>query len=76
MCRVLEIERTGFYAWLENPLSNRARENAVLTGQIKQFWLESGCSYGYRNITRDLLDANVPCSKNRVRSGNSILSWL
>jgi putative transposase len=66
MCRVLEIERSGFYAWQAEPHSPRARENEVLTGQIKQYWLESGCVYGYRNITTDLKDANITCSKNRV----------
>jgi putative transposase len=50
MCRVLEIERTGFYAWLAEPVSPRAKDNAELIAQIKQYWLESGCIYGYRNI--------------------------
>ncbi|XES12601.1 IS3 family transposase [Citrobacter freundii] len=30
---------------------------ARLTGQIKQFWLESGCVYGYRKIHLDLRDS-------------------
>ena len=66
MCRVLEVERSGFYAWLAEPLSPRAVDNARLTGQIKQYWLESGCVYGYRNITRDMRDGGFPCSENRV----------
>jgi putative transposase len=66
MCRVLGIERSGFYAWLQAPQSPRARHNEWLTGQIKQYWLESGCVYGYRNIAMDLNDAGMPCSKNRV----------
>lgn len=66
MCRVLDIERSGFYAWLKTPQSPRARHNEWLTGQIKQHWLESGCVYGYRNITMDLKDAGITCSKNRV----------
>lgn len=28
----------------------------MLAGQIKQFWLESGCVYGYRKIHLDLRD--------------------
>ena len=66
MCRVLDIERTGFYAWLAEPLSPRARDNVRLTGQIKQYWLESGFVYGYRNITKDMRDGGMPCSENRV----------
>ena len=27
MCAALEVSRSGFYEWLRNPLSDRAREN-------------------------------------------------
>lgn len=37
-----------------------------LTGQIKQFWLESGCVYGYRKIHVDLRDSGQQCGVNRV----------
>lgn len=66
MCRVLEIERSGFYAWLKCPMSDRAKEDKRLLGQIKQFWIESGFAYGYRNITRDMKDSGERCGKNRV----------
>ncbi len=66
MCRVLKVHRSGFYAWLKKPLSNRAREDVRLLCQIKQFWMESGFAYGYRNITRDLKDNGEHCGKNRV----------
>ena len=29
MCRVLEIERTGFYAWLAEPFSQRALADII-----------------------------------------------
>ena len=66
MCRVLEIERSGFYAWMRQPDSKRAMEDRRLLGQIKQFWIESGFAYGYRNITQDLKDTGETCGKNRV----------
>ena len=31
MCRCLRIQPSGFYAWLKNPLSKRAREDARQT---------------------------------------------
>jgi len=46
MCRVIGVHRSGFYAWLRQPLSQRAIEDKRLLGLIKQFWLESGCAYG------------------------------
>jgi putative transposase len=66
MCRVLGIERSGFYAWLRQPESKRAIEDKRLLGQIKQFWIESGFAYGYRNITKDMRDAGETCGHNRV----------
>ncbi|PAU77061.1 IS3 family transposase [Halovibrio salipaludis] len=66
MCRVLNVHFSGFYAWLHNPESPRTKANQRLLGLIKQSWLESGCVYGYRNITLDLKDLGEQCSKNRV----------
>lgn len=66
MCRVLRVHRSGFYAWLKAPLSRRAKENIRLTGRIKQFWLESGCVYGYRKIHADLCSFGERCGLNRV----------
>lgn len=66
MCRVLKVHFSGFYAWLSEPETPRHKENRRLTGLIKQFWLESGGVYGYRNITLDLKDLGERCSQNRV----------
>ncbi|PTB85708.1 IS3 family transposase, partial [Pseudidiomarina aestuarii] len=66
MCRVLGVHFSGFYAWLHEPESPRAKANRRLIGLIKQAWLESGGVYGYRNITLDLKDLGERCSKNRV----------
>jgi putative transposase len=66
MCRVMQIHRSGFYAWLKQPKSERQREDERLLHQIKQCWLESGFAYGYRNITKDLKDLGESCGKNRV----------
>jgi len=37
-----------------------------VTGQIKPFWLESGCVYSYRKIHLDLRDTGLQCGVNRV----------
>ncbi|WP_131813978.1 IS3 family transposase, partial [Candidatus Terasakiella magnetica] len=66
LCRVIGFHRSGFYAWLKQPLSQRAIEDKRLSGLIKQSWLESGTSYGYRNITKDLRDWGEVCGKHRV----------
>jgi putative transposase len=36
MCEVLDVSRSGFYAWLKRNQSDRERENMELTGVIKK----------------------------------------
>ena len=66
MCRVLRVHFSGFYAWLKEPLSHRAQEDARQTELIRQAWAESGKVYGYRKLTDDLRDQGERISENRV----------
>ena len=66
MCRVLGVHRSGYYAWTSTPLSKRALDNAVLLGEIKQFYAASGHIYGSPRIYRDCKTAGLACSENRV----------
>jgi putative transposase len=66
LCRVLGVQRSGFYAWSRRPLSRRAREDVRQTGLIKQFWIESGGVYGYRKLHDDMRDIGEACGKHRV----------
>lgn len=54
MCRVLGIHRSGFYAWLKNPLFRRALESERLVEQIRHFWNERDGVYGSPRIFLDL----------------------
>ena len=62
----MHVHPSGYYAWLREPESRREIEDKRLTGLIKQFWLESGCHFGYRNIHLDLMEAKIPCGRDRV----------
>ncbi|WP_246194383.1 IS3 family transposase [Pseudoxanthomonas jiangsuensis] len=66
MCRVLGVQRSGYYAWLRHGASAREREDQRLLGLIKHHWLASGTVYGYRKITLDLREAGEQCSRHRV----------
>ena len=66
MCRVLRVHFSGFYAWLKEPLSRRAHEDARQTELIRQAWADSGRVYGYRKLTDDLRDQGEQISENRV----------
>jgi len=50
LCKVMKVHRSGYYAWLNEPLSNRAKEDENITKEIIKSWNESGCIYGYRKV--------------------------
>eukprot|EP00166_Cyanidium_caldarium_P005762 ctg_7217.g500 len=54
LCLTLKVHPSGYYAWLSEPQSVRAKEDQRLLGLIKHSWLESGGVYGYRKIHDDL----------------------
>ena len=66
MCRMLGIHRSGYYAWLKEPASDRHKDDQRLLGLIKHSWLESGSLYGHRNLTTDLRELGETCSRHRV----------
>ena len=54
MCRVMKVSSSGFYSWLQRPLSLRAQYNAVLTKEIHQVYKISKRSYGSPRISKEL----------------------
>jgi putative transposase len=41
MCRVLEVAPSGYYEWLQQPISNRAHEDARLLRLIRASFIAS-----------------------------------
>jgi putative transposase len=56
MCRLLRISRSGYYAWLDRPMSARARADLALTGRIESIHRGSKGNYGSPNIHAELAD--------------------
>lgn len=56
MCRLLHISRSGFYAWLDRPMSERDRSDLALTGKIETIHRRSRGVYGSPNIHAELAD--------------------
>jgi putative transposase len=57
MCRVLEVAPSGYYAWSQQPLSNRAREDARLLRLIRASFIASHGVYGAPRVFLDLREA-------------------
>ena len=66
MCRVLKASRSGFYAWLHKPLSDRAIEDQRLLDLIRDSYSASSGVYGARRVFLDLREAGETCGKHRV----------
>jgi putative transposase len=66
MCRVLDVAPSGYYAWLQEPVSNRAREDARLLRLIRASFTASHGIYGSPRVFLDLREAGETCSKHRV----------
>ena len=66
MCRVLRVQRSGYYAWKDTPKSLRAQADEALTTAIQQSFEDSDGIYGSPRIHRDLREAGVLCGKKRV----------
>src|SRR5580765_2119960 len=66
MCRLLNVTRSGYYAWLKEPVSNRAQEDARLLRLIRASFVASHGIYGAPRIFLDLREAGETCSKHRV----------
>ena len=56
MCRVLQVSKSGFYAWDGRPMSARARTDIGLTARIHAIHRRSRGIYGAPNIHAELAD--------------------
>lgn len=55
MCEALGVSRSGFYAWLVRPRSQRSLSDEWLGAQVRQSFLGSDRTYGARRIWHDVL---------------------
>ncbi len=66
MCRVLKVCRSGFYQWLNKPLSDRAIEDQRLLVLVRASYAASSGVYGAPRIFLDLREAGESCGRNRI----------
>ena len=66
MCKIFNISRSGYYSWLNRPISRRAQENKQLGDNITQIYIKHKGKYGCPRITKELHKTGLSCGKNRV----------
>ena len=66
MCQVMNVSRSGYYAWKSRPVSRRERANRDLLGEIQRIH-QTDCSvYGSPRMYKELMARGFQCSENRV----------
>ena len=66
MCRLLEVSRSGFYAWLKRPQSERAQRRALVSEAVEATFFGFKKRYGAPRVTIELNEQGVGCSLNHV----------
>jgi putative transposase len=66
MASVLKVSRSGYYKWLRQPTSKRAREDAQLSVLIHKLFKQHRRCYGSIRIADDLRDMGYYYGKNRI----------
>jgi putative transposase len=66
MCRMLGVAPSGYYAWLVQPISDGAQEDARLLRLIRASYTASQGIFGAPRVFLDLREAGETCSKHRV----------
>lgn len=65
-CQTLQVSRSGYYAWVTRPRSEREAENIELTLAIVEIHKESRRTYGVPRICAKLKNLGKKLGKNRV----------
>jgi len=66
LCRVLDVARSGFYAWGRRPIGARAQQNQGLVTQIRACYQAAHGRYGSPRIHQDLCAQGIRVGRHRV----------
>jgi transposase InsO family protein len=66
MCEVLNVSRSGYYAWNTRQPSTRQKDNEELLRHIREVHTQSRRLYGSPRIAAKLKEQGFGCGKNRV----------
>jgi putative transposase len=67
LCQMLQVSRSGYYAWRNRGPNRRQQENEQLMVQIKTVYEHGRGTYGYRRVYAALVAKGITCGKHRVR---------
>ena len=65
MSRIMSVSASGYYAWLERPLSKRAREEMRLEIEIKAAHTRTRQTYGAERLQCDLAENGIQVGESQ-----------
>ena len=66
LCKTLEVSQSGYYAWKSREPSQHCREDARLSADIQQIFVEHRQVYGSPRIHAVLKAQGIACGRKRV----------
>lgn len=66
LCRVLKVSRSGYYAWLTRPMSERERHAAEIVEAMRQIHVATMETYGSPRMHVELVESGFSISLGRV----------
>jgi transposase InsO family protein len=68
MCELLEVSGSGYYAWIDRPVSARVKRREELAGKIVEVHIEARRLYGSPRVYHELLKQGEKVCLNTVAS--------
>jgi transposase InsO family protein len=65
-CQVLQVTRSGYYAWQKRPISATAQKRAELTRQVQTVYAQNRRVYGAPRIHEELQASGHSCNRKTV----------
>ena len=66
MCQVLEVSKSGYYAWLKRPVSQRQVRGQELAAKVRQAYQASHRTYGSPRVHQELIADGEKVCRNTV----------
>lgn len=66
ICCVMRVSRSGYYQWIDRPVSNREKTNQTLLGRIQEIHQESRGTYGSPRVYESCRQEGCKAGVHRV----------
>jgi transposase InsO family protein len=75
LCRVLQVKRASYYAWVKRGISRRAQRTAALTTAVEVAFRASGGRYGSPRVQEELRATGQRHSRKRIARIMQLHGW-